>query len=79
MSGDSQFKRPAVVLDLTARRHLETRIFELFKSFFTDWCGYELSLALTAEAIQRPQSYVRAVLERQKAVSWMCASAQGLG
>lgn len=79
MSGDTQLKRPALVLDLTARRHLETRIFELFKSFITDWCGYELSVALTAEAARQPQSYVRAVLDRRRASSWVYASAQGLG
>ena len=79
MSLDSQLKRPAAVLDLTARRQLETRIFELFRSFITDWCGYELSVALTAEAARKPQSYVRAVLERRHASSWMYASAQGLG
>lgn len=79
MSADTQLERPAVVLDLTARRHLETRIFELFKSFITDWCGYELSVALTAEAARQPQNYVRAVLDRRKAFSWMYASAQGLG
>lgn len=79
MSGDTQPRRLAAVLDLAARRHLEARILDLFKSFITDWCGYELSVALTAQATRRPQSYVRAVLERQKASSWMCASAQGLG
>lgn len=79
MSGDSQLKRRAVVLDLTARRHLEAGIFELFKSCMTDWCGYELSVALTAKAAGRSPSYVRSVLERQKASSWMYASAQGLG
>jgi len=68
-----------MVVDLSARRALDARICELFKSFITDWCGYELSVALTAEAARQPQGYVRAVLDRRKAFAWMYASAQGLG
>ena len=54
-----------MVVDLAARRNLEAQIFQLFKGFIADWCGYELSVALTAEAAGRPESYVRAVLARQ--------------
>ncbi|HYB65979.1 MAG TPA: hypothetical protein VEC59_12050 [Steroidobacteraceae bacterium] len=54
-----------MVVDLTARRALDARICQLFRSFISDWCGYELSVALTAEAARRPRSYVRAVLARQ--------------
>jgi hypothetical protein len=56
-----------VVLNLAARRNLEARICSLFRSFITDWCGYELAVTLTAEASGRPQSFVRAVLERHNA------------
>ena len=79
MCSDSQVKQAAVVLDLSARRHLEARIWELFRGFVSDWCGYELSVALTAEATRQPQSLVRAVLTKQKAFSWMYAPAHGLG
>lgn len=54
----------AVVVDFAARRHEEARIRELFRSFITDWCGYELAVTLTAEAARQPRSYVRAVLDR---------------
>ena len=56
-----------MVLNLAARRNLEAQICSLFRSFITDWCGYELALALTAEASGRPQSFVRAVLEEHHA------------
>jgi hypothetical protein len=56
-----------VVLNLAARRNLELRICSLFRSFITDWCGYELAVCLTAEVSGRPQSFVRAVLERHNA------------
>ena len=79
MCSDSQVKQSAVVLDLTARRHLEARIWELFRGFVSDWCGYELSVALTAEATRQPQSFVRAVLTKQNVFSWMYAPAHGLG
>lgn len=53
-----------MVVDLAARRSLETWICQLFRGFISDWCGYELSVTLTAEAAGRPESFVRAVLER---------------
>jgi len=56
-----------VVLNLAARRNLEARICKLFRSFISDWCGYELAVTLTAEAAGRPQSFVQAVLERHNA------------
>jgi hypothetical protein len=56
-----------VVLNLAARRNLEARICSLFRSFITDWCGYELAVSLTAEASGRPPSFVRAVLEKHHA------------
>jgi len=56
-----------VVFNLAARRNLEARICTLFRNFITDWCGYELAVALTAEVSGRPQSFVRAVLEKHNA------------
>ena len=56
-----------MVLSLAARRNLEAQICSLFRSFISDWCGYELAVTLTAEASGRPQSFVRAVLEKHNA------------
>ena len=56
-----------MVLSLAARRNLEAQICSLFRSFISDWCGYELAVTLTAEASGRPQSFVRAVLARHNA------------
>ena len=56
-----------MVVSLAARRNLEARICSLFRSFITDWCGYELAVSLTAAVSGRPQSFVRAVLEKHNA------------
>lgn len=68
----------AQILDLSARRNLETQICQLFRSFISDWCGYELSMTLTAEAAGKPLGFVRKVLEKHAAAG-LPAPAHGLG
>ena len=58
-----------MIVHLSARRNLEAQIWGLFHSFITDWCGYDLSLALTAEATGLP-SKLRAGGARQKVCSF---------
>lgn len=79
MHGDSRPGPSAAIADLTARRRLEARICALFRGFITDWCGYELSVTLTAEAARQPASYVRAVLGRHEVGAGELVPAQGLG
>jgi len=79
MRSASVFRHSAVIVSLTARRNLEARIWAFFRGCITDWCGYELSVALTAQATRQPQSFVRAVLSKHRASAWMYAPAHGLG
>jgi len=65
MDGDAQQGAAAEPASLRSARLLEARICELFRGFITDWCGYELSVTLTAQAARRSQSFVRRVLARQ--------------